>query len=162
MNVTKDQHDTIRSAFYEYSKVLAQHAMRCVCDSKTAEQLVQDTFVVACEKPETFCTHEKPLAWLFAVLNNKIKQEREDAYRHSHEEYKDELDQRETQPQEPLEYILPRSLDPEERELLILRCEKNWSYEQIAEYKGIRVDACRQKFQRAKKKCGKLLDWPPK
>ena len=29
---------------------------------------------------------------------------------------------------------------------------------QIAEYKGVREDACRQKFKRAKDKCKKLME----
>lgn len=155
--MTKDQHDMIRDAFHEYSGMLAQHAMRYVYDSRTAERLVQETFTIACEKPEVFCTHEKPLAWLFAVLNNKIKQEWSKVARQE-EEYNDELDYRVSAEREPLAHILPVGLDEEERELLILRCEKEWSFAQIAEYKGVREDACRQKFKRAKDKCKKLME----
>ena len=155
-DVTKEQHDMIRDAFYQYAERLAQHAMRYVWDRGTVDQLIQDTFEVACRKPEEFCTHEKPLAWLFSVLNNKIRQEWSRAARQE-EEYNDEQDYGTAPAPEPLDHILPAGLDSEERELLILRYEKKWSFAQIAERKGIREDACRQKLKRAKDKCGKLL-----
>lgn len=154
--MTRDQREIIHAAFLEYSKLLVQHAMRYIYDDRIAERLVQDTFLIACEKPDEFCTHEKPLAWLFTVLNFQIKKEKQRSY-HQEKVYHDELDYRAATEEDPLEFSLPADLDADERELLILRIEKQWSFAQIAEYKGIREDACRQKFQRTKKKCQKLL-----
>ena len=60
-------------------------------------------------------------------------------------------------PDEHFFQLLPCGLTDSEQELLVLRIEKKWDYETIAEYKGLTIDACRQRMSRAIRKCRKLL-----
>lgn len=53
------------------SKLLHWAKVKCGDDS-LAEDLVQDTFLVAFEKIDTFKEKSQPITWLFGILNNKI------------------------------------------------------------------------------------------
>ncbi|GET29088.1 sigma-70 family RNA polymerase sigma factor [Prolixibacter sp. SD074] len=47
-------------------------ALHKVSDSEIAADLVQDTFLAAAEKIDSFKNESSPKTWLFSILNNKI------------------------------------------------------------------------------------------
>lgn len=55
-----------------YSKEMLSWAMYRTSDRQTAEDLVQDTFLAACQRAEKFEGNSEPRTWLFAILKNKI------------------------------------------------------------------------------------------
>ncbi len=56
----------------EYTSALYSRALYKVSNSELAEDLVQDTFMVASEKVSDFNWMSSPKTWLFSILNNKI------------------------------------------------------------------------------------------
>jgi RNA polymerase sigma-70 factor (ECF subfamily) len=64
INLT-DLVDTHTSALYSWAHYK-------VSDPELAKDLVQDTFLVAAERPEAFKGDSSPKTWLFSILNHKI------------------------------------------------------------------------------------------
>lgn len=65
----------LQSWVKEYTKDLLSWALHKVSDRATAEDLVQDTFLVAAEKLLLFRNDSSPKTWLFSILNNKIAEQ---------------------------------------------------------------------------------------
>ncbi len=55
-----------------YTSELYSWASHKVSDSELARDLVQDTFLAAAEKIESFKGDSSPKTWLFSILNHKI------------------------------------------------------------------------------------------
>jgi len=55
-----------------YSDILYTRAFSKISDKQIAEDLVQETFIVAFTSFHNFKNLSKPKTWLFAILNNKI------------------------------------------------------------------------------------------
>lgn len=53
--------------------------------------------------------------------------------------------------------MLPRGLGEEERALLLEHLERGFSMEEMAEKRGITLDACRRRYARARSKCRELM-----
>lgn len=56
----------------QFSDELYSWAFHKTSSKETAEDLVQDTFLAAFHKIETFKGESQPKTWLFSILNNKI------------------------------------------------------------------------------------------
>ncbi|MFD2917238.1 sigma-70 family RNA polymerase sigma factor [Psychroserpens luteus] len=56
----------------EYSEALFSWAFYKTSSKETAEDLVQDTFLAAYNKIDSFKGNSQPKTWLFSILNNKI------------------------------------------------------------------------------------------
>ena len=55
-----------------YTENLHSWAFHKVSDGELAKDLVQDTFLAAAEKIESFKGDSSPKTWLFSILNHKI------------------------------------------------------------------------------------------
>ena len=55
-----------------YTKELYSWAFHKVSDSELAKDLVQDTFLAAVERIQSFKGDSSPKTWLFSILNHKI------------------------------------------------------------------------------------------
>ena len=55
-----------------YSDLLYSWALHKTSSKETAEDLVQETFLAAFHKIESFQGKSQPKTWLFSILNNKI------------------------------------------------------------------------------------------
>lgn len=64
--------DPLVSLVKNFTKPLLSWAVMKVSDKSDAEDLVQDTFLVAAEKYEMFRNESSPKTWLFSILNRKI------------------------------------------------------------------------------------------
>lgn len=144
------EHDLIVSLYEKNAVRMEQYAFRLTGDETLAQDLVQEAFLTAIFKIDTLAVHQKPDAWLFKTLHYIIKRELDLKYRKAEVslEYADAFFQ-EIKAASPLEEVLPKTLSKAERELLILRFEKQWSYDAVAEYKGVTVVACRKQVSRA-------------
>lgn len=56
----------------KYTENLYSWAFHKVSNTELARDLVQDTFLVAAEKYDTFKGNSSPKTWLFSILNHKI------------------------------------------------------------------------------------------
>lgn len=64
---------TIEFWVESYSDSLYSWALYKTSEKETAEDLVQETFIAAFQSIERFKGESNPKTWLFAILNNKIK-----------------------------------------------------------------------------------------
>lgn len=65
----------------QYAADMVQWASQRLPDRQTAEDLVQDVFVVACQKWERFEGKSEVRTWLYGILKNKIADHFRAAYR---------------------------------------------------------------------------------
>lgn len=67
-----DSKKTIENWVNEYSDALFSWAFYKTSSKENAEDLVQDTFLAAYNKIDSFKGKSQPKTWLFSILNNKI------------------------------------------------------------------------------------------
>ncbi len=139
-----------------HGRPLAELAYRCTGSRELAEDLVQETWLVAWCKIELVSRHRNPAAWLYKTMWNLARRELAKAY-HS-ELALDETVLGGKCDGLPMEHFLPDGLCEKERELILMRIDRQMSFAEIAEAKGITENACRQQVSRAIRKCRKLLE----
>ena len=145
-------------ALYEREyDTLCRAAYRMLGDWEAAQDLVQDTFLLALLKQDELPGHPAPGGWLTQTLRNLIQNERRKLAARNALPLDDAglLPAAEAEP--GLRDILPAGLSEQERELLTLRFEQQWSYRELGEHLGISEGACRIKLFRTVEKCRKLL-----
>ena len=67
-----DSKKTIENWVNQYNDTLFSWAFYKTSSKETAEDLVQDTFLAAYNKFDSFKGNSQPKTWLFSILNNKI------------------------------------------------------------------------------------------
>lgn len=140
----------------EYNR-LFRAAYRKTGSAETAQDLVQDTFLLAIFHQEKLARHPKPAAWLMLTLCKLAANQRR--LRSNRDIPLDEAAEVPEQgPEMPLSELLPVQLKNGERELLIWRFERQMSYQEMAERLGISTDACRKRVVRAVNHCRKFLE----
>lgn len=72
---------TIKSWVENFSDKLYSWALYKTSDKEIAEDLVQETFLAACESFEKFEGKSEPKTWLFTILNHKIADHFRKVYR---------------------------------------------------------------------------------
>lgn len=157
MQVTS-KHKLIEALHEECSPKMIQMAFRATGDYHLAQDLVQETFLTATLKIDQLVSHQQPYLWLYKTLYYILQREQSRAYHSREFELIEGAHASKGDISEKLEYMLPKGLSDDERELLILRFDNNWSFEQMAEYLGISQVACRKRMSRAMEHCKKLLE----
>lgn len=154
--MTKEQNELITKLFEENGKRLSQLAYRHTGSAELAEDLLQETMLVACMKAEALLHHENQRGWLTKTIWNLATREMKKAY---HSELSLELDylSGETQIDLPMEFYFPPGLSDSYREIILMRLEREMTYAEIAEERGISEDAARQQVSRAIRKCRELM-----
>lgn len=156
----------------EYSKIIEQLYLdmydmlityaRCSFQEESlAEEAVQETFQIACQKPEKLCESVNPKGWLvntlkFTILN--MKRNREHArqilsrYLLSQQEdiafFEDKL---------CLQLMYEDIADMEEFQLIKEMAIDGKSHLEMANARGISVSACKKRVQRAKETLKKKM-----
>lgn len=155
--MTPAQKEYIGTLMRQHAPLMVQLTCRRIGDRRLAEELVQETFLTACQKADIVCAHEKPLAWLYQTLNYLTIKEMNKAY-HARETASEEVEDFGAAG-DPLSLgeLLPRELTQEEQRILILRFEYRLSYREIAEALGVTEVACRKQVSRAIQKCRKYI-----
>lgn len=155
-SMTKEQHDFINQLAERYGAHMAQLSIRRIGDRDIALDLVQETFLIACCKADTVCTHVKPAAWLYQTLSNLTKQESEKFKREIHwDDFERISGSEDLDPS--MELYIPDSLSDSDRELLLLRFRDELSHREIAQRRGISEPACRKQLSRAVQRCREAL-----
>jgi len=70
--MSKDPTLQLSDLVEKYTETLYSRAFYKVSDAELAKDLVQETFLAAAEKIDSFKGNSSPKTWLFAILNHKI------------------------------------------------------------------------------------------
>lgn len=159
MNGVEKKHmEFIKTLMEKHASTMVQLVYRRTLDQQLSEDLVQETFLTACCKPEKLYSHPKPVAWLYDVLNKLTMRELDKAYHTAELPMVEENLAGAVEMDLPMEFYLPAGLSSREREMILMRVERNLSFSEIAEHHGVSEIACRQRVSRAMRKCRSLME----
>lgn len=139
----------------EYQRLFAV-AYRKTGNLELAQDLVQDTFLLAIFNQKKLMDHPKPEAWLMQTLRNLILNElRLPLYKtvSLHEAVEFPASTEST----PIALLLPTQLHDSERQVLIMRFEQQMSYLEMSKQLGISEALCRKRVSQAVIHCRELL-----
>lgn len=152
----RDQ-DKLISLLYQtqYDK-LYQAGFRMTGDKELTRDLVQDVFMLAIFRMDTFANHPNQEAWLMKTLTNLIQNERRRLS--AQDVLLDDPDAIAGPAQEDgLDALFPVQLPPRDRDILTWRYEQELGYRELADRLGISESGCRSRVARAVKRCRELL-----
>jgi RNA polymerase sigma-70 factor (ECF subfamily) len=143
---------------------LRRYARALTKNTQTADDLVQDCLERAWRKAQRWEAGTDLRAWLFTVMHNVyingLRRKRPETEPMAHEDYED------PRPQAPdaglqlrdLEQGLAR-LSPDQREVLLLVCLEEMSYEQVAAVTGVPVGTVMSRLHRARERMRTFMAW---
>lgn len=155
------QKQQIEVLYKEMFEKMAAYANALLGNEALAEEAVQETFRIACQKPEQLCECENPRGWLVQTLKNTVRNiisGREstrrllekciDAYRRDNSVVAGGLEQ----------YVFYAELaQSEEFKLLAEMVLEGKSQLEMAQSRGISLAACKKRVQRAKEALQKII-----
>ena len=141
----------------EYQK-LYRSAYRMTGSPETAQDLVQDTFVLAYLHQDELSVHPAPQAWLMLTLRNLTKNEQRKYLAHSAVPLETVAELAAPDREEPIEELLPAELSAQDRQVLLWRFEYQMDYREMADRLGISESGCRGCVFRAIARYRKLLN----
>lgn len=154
--------ERIEQLYFEMYDMLLSYA-RCSFEEKSlAEEAVQETFQIACQKPDQLCGSINPKGWLVNTLKFTIRN-----MKRSRENARQILSTYLIAQNEPVAYSednLPLRLmygdvaDLEEFKLLAEMVIEGRSHLEMANSRGISVSACKKRVQRAKETLRRRID----
>lgn len=153
-----DYQDKFLKALYEsqYKKMMGV-AYRMVGSMDISQDLVHEVFLLALLRWDELKNHPSPEGWLMLSLKNMAKNEQ----RRIQSRTPVSLDAMNDTPggeiEMPLEFIIPKQLPKDDRDVLIWRFEQRMEYRDIADRLGISEGGCRSKVSRAIAQCKKYL-----
>ena len=151
----------IEQLYLEMYDMLFSYARCSFEEESLAEEAVQETFQIACQKPDQLCESANPKGWLvntlkFTILN--MKRNREHA-RHILSIYL--IDQKEriafSEDKLSLQLMYEDISDLEEFMLIKEMAIDGRSHLEMANARGISVSACKKRVQRAKETLQKKM-----
>lgn len=149
-----EQKRVIGELYQEMYEKLMVYARLNLDSEPLAEEAVQETFHIACQKPDRVCSSENPQGWIVVTLKNTIrnmKRNRETARRIVETCMMAQLREFSvTEDRINLNVLYENVADTEEFKLLSEMAIEGRSHEEMARSRGITVSACRKRVQRAK------------
>lgn len=163
MNLNKRQKQLIEKLYTEMYYKLTAYAQSALNNRLQAEEAVQDTFRIACAKPDALLSSKNPKGWLFETLKNVIKNILRSRARlnkllisididiyvedtKSTYAYKENIDLMYSNIAEKEDYKLLKKIALEKCTML-----------EAAQELGISVEACKKRVQRARKRLQKYI-----
>lgn len=161
--MTQEQTEAIESLYLQMHDMLLAYARSIIKEDALAEEAVQETFQIACQKPQQLLESENPKGWLVNTLKytlQNMKRARESAQRLL-SRYLLEHASTATFSEDKLqlELLYENVADSEEFQLLKAMYIDGHSHLEIAQSKGISLSACKKRMQRAKEKLQKKLKY---
>ena len=124
----------------------------------TAEDLVNETFLILWSKRARLRKHPDINGWLYITLKNLIYNETRLSKYQKETPLIYETDTSVSEEQEvSLSDLLPRELSAQERQILVMHFEEELSYEEMAQQLGISILACRTRLCRSKAHYKKII-----
>ena len=158
----KAQHEKeIDRLYLQMYPMLFEYARSTLSNDALAAEAVQDTFLIACQKPEAVCESQNPQGWLVNTLKNVLSntvRKQNIAKRillNYFESTKNEISYSEDNID--LHLLYGKVADSEEFQLLKEMAIDGRSYEEMADSRGISIATCRKRVERAKKMLRKKI-----
>ena len=149
-----EERKRIEELYLEMFDLLMAYARSSLSREALAEEAVQETFRIACTKASALCASENPKGWLVNTLKNVIQNTRRSQnyaerlvmlYMAQHQESAASEDA------VGLDLMYGKVAQSEEFQLLKEMAVDGLSHLEMAQKRGISVDACKKRVQRAKK-----------
>ena len=162
MSLNQEEEKYIEQLYREMYTRLCFYAKNALGSRTLAEEVVQDTFRIACIKPDSLMNSQNPHGWLINTLKNVIRNRQRTEARLSNALL---VAMSVCEPQakanvETAEFHAAYSdaLGKDDFQLLINIVIRKYSMLEAAEELGISVEACKKRVQRAKKKLQKIIE----
>lgn len=159
--MTPHQQKLIEELYLDKYESLFSYAQACLQNNSLAEEAVQETFRIACTKPDSICDVPNTAGWLIITLKNVIlntKRQRAAAGNLLAEYIDVQADNiGVTIDSINVDLIYSNVADSEEFRLIKELVLNGHSVLELAEARGITVDACQKRIQRARKKLQKRI-----
>ena len=143
-----------------YSRLFA-YARSSLPNDALAEEAVQETFVIACQKSESFLNSPNPAGWLVITLRNVMSNtiRKQQTAQRILAEYLDSLGIESVSSQNHLDIkVLYGDLAKTDDFMLLVEMSiEGKSYQQMAESRGISMATCRKRVQRARENLQKKI-----
>lgn len=146
------------SAYKESYLRIYRTARRITGNVHDAEELTEETYLILLER--LICGEEinNPPGFLLAVLRNLLGNYlQRKAKTQQYIVPMDDMVSSGVGLNLSMDILLPASLSPEEREILLLRIDDKLPYKDIAPLLGITEEAARVRFMRARMACAKIM-----
>lgn len=157
-----EQNRKIEELYREMFDKMKVYACCSLDNEALAEEAVQETFRIACQKPEQLCESANPRGWLVQTLKytiRNIQRNRETAKRIMEKYLMTQIDDFTFSEDRIDFYILYENVaDTEEFKLLSEMAIEGRSHLEMANSRGISVSACKKRVQRAKETLRKRID----
>lgn len=150
----------IEALYIKQYDMLLTYAMRILKNSAWAEEAVQETFRIACQKADILYESENKEGWLLNTLKNVISNMERIQFRASRrmEEYAKLLASFPERNNDIDLDVLYKDLASSEEYILIKELVfEQKSIRELAESRGISIAACKKRVQRAKQALRKRL-----
>ena len=152
--MTAEQNAQIGQLYQEMFDKLMVYACSALDSTSLAEEAVQETFRIACQKPESLCGSPNPQGWLVLTLRNtvrNIRSSRATAKRIIEQYLMTQITEFSfSEDRMNLSILYENVADTEEFKLLSEMAIEGRSHEEMAQSRGITVSACKKRVQRAK------------
>lgn len=156
-----EQRKVIEQLYMQMYDMLITYARCSLSEEALAEEAVQETFRIACQKPEELCNSPNPKGWLVNTLKftiQNMKRSRENARQILSEYLSDQSRQiLYSDDKVSLDILYENVSDLEAFKLLKEIAIDGKSHLEIAKSRGISVSACKKRVQRAKELLQKKL-----
>ncbi len=144
----------IEDLYLQMYELLLVYARSNLDTDALAEEAVQDTFVIACQKAQWLLDSPNPKGWLVNTLKNVIRntlRSQNTAKTILNHYYTQDLGELAAAQEFPdLELLYGNLAQKDEFRLLQELAIEGRSYAQMAQDRGISVEACRKRVQRAR------------
>lgn len=156
-----DLPDAFLKSLYEmqYEKMI-KIAYRMLGDMESAQDLVQEVFLLALFHQDELSVHPLPEGWLILTLKNLVLNERRRIKKHPEVPLESIAELSGEPPFVSLDTLLPKQLSAEDRKILIWHFEQQMEYREMADRLGISEVGCRSRVSRAVSHCKKYLKTP--
>lgn len=159
--MTVDHKLKIEELYLEMFEKLKIYACCSLDNDALAEEAVQETFRIACQKPEDLCKSVNPRGWLVQTLKytiNNIRSNQASAKRIVEKYLMTQIkDFSLSEDRLDLHILYEDVADTEEFKLLVEMAIEGRSHLEMANSRGISVDACKKRVQRAKEALRKKI-----
>lgn len=162
MGLNQEEEKFIEQLYREMYTRLYLYAKNAQGNKMLAEEAVQDTFRIACIKPESLMSSKNPRGWLINTLKN-VMRNRQRTEARLNNLLLAAMSAYEPQAKatvDTVEFHAAYSdvLGEGDFQLLINIVIRRYSMLEAAEELGISVEACKKRVQRAKKRLQKIIE----
>lgn len=160
--MNSEQSKIIEALYREMFAKLLAYAQSNLDNESLVDEAIQETFRIACQHPERVCESPNPQGWLVNTLRNTIRNMRRNraTAKRVMEQYL--LGQHKelsfTQDAVRIEILYDDVADTEAFALLKEMAVDGRSHAEMADARGITVDACKKRVQRAKEFLQKKIE----